>query len=72
MTKYNTQNVKFSNSQLNKLKSGIKNGTEETWNLSSILIGYSNDKTNFRYTLLVTDAEVSKIWKALQVVHQII
>ena len=28
MTKYNTLNVKFSNSQLNRLKSGIKNGSE--------------------------------------------
>ena len=27
MTQYNTLNVKLSNSQLNKLKSGIKNGT---------------------------------------------
>ena len=30
MTKYNTLNVKLSNSQLDKLKSGIKNGTEVT------------------------------------------
>ena len=28
MTKYNTLNVKLSNSQLNKLKSGIRNGIE--------------------------------------------
>ena len=28
MTQYHTLNVKLSNSQLNKLKSGIKNGTE--------------------------------------------
>ena len=35
MTKYNTLNVKSSNSQLNKLKSGIKNGTEVTLDLSS-------------------------------------
>ena len=31
MTQYNTLNVKLSNSQLNKLKSGIKNGTEVTF-----------------------------------------
>ena len=30
MTKYNTLNVKLSNSQLNKVKSGKKNGTEVT------------------------------------------
>ena len=28
MTQYNTLNVKLSNSQLNELKSEIKNGTE--------------------------------------------
>ena len=30
MTQYNTLNIHLSNSQLNKLKSGIKNGTEIT------------------------------------------
>ena len=35
MTKYNTLNVKLPNSQLSKLKSGIKDGTEVTLNLSS-------------------------------------
>ena len=34
MTQYNTLNVKLSNSQRNKLKSAIKNGTEVTLNLS--------------------------------------
>ena len=34
MTQYNTSNVKLSNPQLNKLKSGVKNGTEVTLNLS--------------------------------------
>ena len=29
MTQYNTLNAKLSNSQLNKLKLGIKNGTED-------------------------------------------
>ena len=31
MTQYNTLNVKISNTQLNKLKYGIKNGTEVTF-----------------------------------------
>ena len=31
MTQYNTLNVKSSNSQPNKLKFGIKNGTEVTF-----------------------------------------
>ena len=35
MTQYKTLNVKLSNSHLNKLKSGIKNGTEVILKLSS-------------------------------------
>ena len=35
MTQYNSLNAKWSISQLIKLKSGIKNGTEVTLNLSS-------------------------------------
>ena len=62
MTKYSTLNVKLSNSQLNKLKFAIKNGTEVILNLSSSLIGYSNDKTNFPHILLLTDYKLlSKI-----------
>ena len=34
MTQYNTLNEKLSNFQLNKLKSGIRNGTQVTLNLS--------------------------------------
>ena len=64
MTQYNTLNVKLSNSQLNKLKSAIKNGTELTLNLLSNLIGNSNDETNFQQKLLLTDTQVSKICKA--------
>ena len=33
MTEYNTVNVKWSNSQLNKVQSGIKNGTNANLNL---------------------------------------
>ena len=35
MSQYNTLNVKLSNSQLNKLKSGKKNGSEVTLKISS-------------------------------------
>ena len=45
MTHCNTLNEKLSNSQLNKLESEIKNGTEVNLNLSSNLIGNSNDST---------------------------
>ena len=64
MTQYNMLNVKLSTSQLNKWKSGIKIGTEVTLNLSSNLIGRSNDKTNFPHKLLLTNTQVSKIRKA--------
>ena len=58
MSKYNTLNVKLSNSQLNKLTSGTKNATEVTLNLSSSVIGNSNDETNFPHKLLLTGREV--------------
>ena len=38
MTQYNSLNVKLSNSQLNKLKSAIKNETEVVLRLSSNMI----------------------------------
>ena len=43
MTQYNTLNVKLSNSRLNKLGSGIKNGTKVTLKISSNVVGDSND-----------------------------
>ena len=46
MTQYNTLNVKLSNSQLNKLKLGIKNGTEITLNIFSNVVGDSNDENS--------------------------
>ena len=58
MAQYNTLNVKLSNSQLNKLKSAIKHGTELTLNLSSNLIENSNDEINFPHKLLLTDTQV--------------
>ena len=64
MTQYNTLRVKLSNSQLSKLKSAIKSGTEVTLNPSSNLTGNSNNKTNFPHKLLLTDTQVSKICKA--------
>ena len=46
MTQYNNLNVKLSNSQLHRLKPGIKNSTKVTSNLSSDVIGDSNDESN--------------------------
>ena len=55
MTQCNTLNVKLSNSQLNRLKSGIKNGTEVTLEISWNVVGDSNDDNNFRHRLLLTN-----------------
>ena len=38
MTQCNTLNVKLSNSQLNKSRSGIKNGTEVALNFHQMLL----------------------------------
>ena len=64
MTQYNTLNVKLSNSQLNRLKSGIKNNTEVTLKISSNVVEDSNDENNFSHRLLLTNTQVSKIRKA--------
>ena len=64
MTQYNTLNVKLSNSQLNKLKSGIKNNTEVSLKISSNVIGDSNDENNFPRKLLLTNTKVSRFCKA--------
>ena len=68
MTQYSTLNVKLSNSQLNKLKSAIKNGTEAILNTSSNLIGMFNYETNFWHKLLLIDTQLSKIQKAFEIV----
>ena len=72
MTRYSTLIVELSNSELNKLKSGIKNGTKVTLNLRSNVIGDSNDKTNFLYKLILFDTQVPRLRKVLQMFHQLI
>ena len=64
MTQYSTLNVKLSNSLLNELKSGIKNGTEVTLIFSSNVVADSNDENNFPHNLLLTNTQVSKLCKA--------
>ena len=64
MTQYNRLNTKLSNSQLNKLKSAIKNENDVVIRLSPNMIGDSNDKTNFPHELLLTNRQVSSIRKA--------
>ena len=57
MTQCKTLNAKLSNLQLNKLKYGIKSGTEVT------LMGNSNDETSFSHKLLLTNTKVSRLRK---------
>ena len=61
MTQYNTLNVKWSISQLNKLKSGIKSGTDATLKLSSNVVGNSNNENTFPHKLLLTNNHVSNL-----------
>ena len=64
MTQYNSLNVKLSNSQLNKLKSAIKNGNDVVLRLLSNMIGNSDDETNFPHKLLLTDRQIANLRKA--------
>ena len=64
MTQYHSLNVKLSNSQLNKLKSSLKNGNDVVLRISSNMVGKSNDNTNFRHELLSTNRQVANIHKA--------
>ena len=57
-------NVKLSDSQLNKLKSAIKNGTKVTLNLSANIIGGYNNENNLPNKLLLTNTHNSKLGKA--------
>ena len=66
MTQYNSLNVKQSNSQLNKLKSAIKNETDVVLRLSSNIIGNSDDNTNFPHKLLLTNRQVKVLRKIYQ------
>ena len=56
--------MKLANSQLNKLKSAIKNENDVVIRLSPNTIGDSNNQTNFPHELLLTDRQVSSTCKA--------
>ena len=55
----------MSNSQMNKLKSGINNDTEVTSSIPSNVVGDSNDENNFLQKLLLTNAQVSELRKVI-------
>ena len=61
MSKYNNLNIKLSNSQLNKLKLGIKNGVQVTLNLSSNAPSDCNYEIDFPHKLLLLiDTQISR------------
>ena len=64
MTQYNTLNVKLSNLQRNRLKSGIKNGTEVILKIWSNVVCDSKNEHNFPHELLLTNTQVSRLLKA--------
>ena len=64
MTQYNSLNVKLSNSQLNKLKSTIKNESEVVLRLSSNMVGDSHGKIHFPHKLLLTNRQIANLRKA--------
>ena len=51
----------MSNYHVSKLKIGIKYDTEVTLNLSSNMIGDSNDEINLTHKLSLTDKRVLKL-----------
>ena len=59
MTQYNSLIVKLSNSQLNKLKSAIKNESEVVLWLSLNMI--DDDEANFPHKLLLTNKQVANL-----------
>ena len=63
MNQCNTLNVTFSNSILNKLKSGRKTGAGVTSNLSSNEISDSTDENNFLHKLRLTNTQVLRLCK---------
>ena len=71
MSQYNSLNVKLSNSQLNKLKSSIKNETDVVLRISSNMDSNSNDNTNFHHELLLTNRQVQIFVNLLLIAHQL-
>ena len=64
MTQYNSLNINLSNSQLNKLKSTIKNETDLVLISSSNMIDNSDDENNFPHKLLLTNRQVANLRNA--------
>ena len=57
-------NVRLLNSQLNKLKSAIKNETGVVLRLPPNIVGNLTDETNFLHKLFLTNRQVANLRKA--------
>ena len=71
MTENNILNIKISNSQLNKLKLGIENGTQVALKFNQILLVILMMKIIF-LILLLTNTQVSRLCKAFAKNSQLI
>ena len=72
MTQCNSLNLKLLNSELNKLKFAIKNGTDMILRLSSNMVDNSDDAISFSHILLLTKRQVANLRNALLTTHQLI
>ena len=72
MTQYNTLSVKLFNSQVDKLKYGIKNGIKGTLKLSSNVIGDSMMRIIFYITYCLLIHKFQRLLRLLEIVHQLI
>ena len=61
MAHYNSLNKKLSSSELNKLKSAVKNEIDVVLRLSSNMIGDSDDEIKFPHKLLLTNRPVTTL-----------
>ena len=62
MVEYNTVNVKLSNSQLNKLKSAVKNKQGTTLRMNARMF----NGNNISHELLLTTRQTTKLGKAIE------
>ena len=62
MVEYNTINAKLSNSQLNKLKSAVKNNQRTTLRINSRMFGANN----LTHELLLTTRQSTKLRNAIE------
>ena len=62
MVEYNTVNVKLSNSQLNKLKSAVKNNQGTTLRMNARIF----DENNLPHELFLTQRQISKLINSVE------